>query len=98
MPAAEVSDPQNLTLTTRLNGKVVQHAKTSEMIHAVSSIISYISTFTHLEPGDVIATGTPSGVGAARTPPIWLNPGDQVEVEIEDIGILANTVIREPSI
>ena len=98
VPAAEVSDPQNLTLTTRLNGKVVQHAKTSEMIHAVSSIISYISTFTHLEPGDVIATGTPSGVGAARTPPIWLNPGDQVEVEIEDIGILANTVIREPSI
>ncbi len=98
VPATEVSDPQNLTLTTRINGEVVQHASTSDMVHSVSVIIAYISAFTHLEPGDVIATGTPAGVGAARTPPKWLKPGDQVEVEIEDIGVLANTVISEPSI
>jgi 2-keto-4-pentenoate hydratase/2-oxohepta-3-ene-1,7-dioic acid hydratase in catechol pathway len=98
VPATEVSDPQNLTLTTRINGEVVQHASTSDMVHSVSVIIAYISAFTHLEPGDVIATGTPAGVGAGRTPPKWLKPGDQVEVEIEDIGVLANTVISEPSI
>ena len=68
------------------------------MIHSVAALISYISTFTHLEPGDVISTGTPAGVGAARTPPRWLRPGDKVEVEIERIGILANTVISEPSV
>ena len=98
VPAAEVSDPQNLTLITRINGEVVQHANTFEMNHSVSVIIAYISAFTHLEPGDVIATGTPAGVGAARKPPKWLKPGDQVEVEIEDIGVLANTVIPEPSV
>jgi 2-keto-4-pentenoate hydratase/2-oxohepta-3-ene-1,7-dioic acid hydratase in catechol pathway len=98
VPAAEVSDPQNLMLTTRINGEIVQHANTSEMTCSVSEIVSYISSFTHLEPGDVIATGTPAGVGAARKPPKWLRPGDQVEVEIEDIGILANTVISEPSV
>jgi 2-keto-4-pentenoate hydratase/2-oxohepta-3-ene-1,7-dioic acid hydratase in catechol pathway len=98
VPATEVPDPQNLMLTTRVNGEVVQQARTSEMIHPVAAIISYISTFTHLEPGDVIATGTPAGVGAARKPPKWLRPGDTVEVEIESIGTLANTVISEPSV
>lgn len=98
VPATEVPDPQNLNLTTRINGEVVQHANTSDMIFSVAQIISYISTFTYLEPGDVIATGTPAGVGAARTPPKWLKPGDKVEVEIEKIGVLANTVISEPSV
>jgi len=98
IPASEVPDPQNLMLTTRINGEVMQHANTSEMIHSVAEIISYISAFTHLEPGDVISTGTPAGVGAARKPPKWLKPGDKVEVEIERIGILANTVISEPSV
>jgi 2-keto-4-pentenoate hydratase/2-oxohepta-3-ene-1,7-dioic acid hydratase in catechol pathway len=98
VPAAEVSDPQNLTLTTRINGEVVQQANTGAMIYSVAGIIAYISTFTHLEPGDVIATGTPAGVGAARQPPKWLKPGDKVEVEIERIGVLANTVISEPSV
>ncbi|MHB1205894.1 MAG: fumarylacetoacetate hydrolase family protein [Rhodospirillaceae bacterium] len=98
VPAAEVPDPQNLKLTTRLNGATVQQASTGEMMLSVAEIIAYISIFTHLEPGDVIATGTPSGVGAARTPPLWLKAGDKVEVEIERIGVLANTVIPEPSV
>ncbi len=95
VPATEVPDPQNLMLTTRINGEVVQQDNTSNMIYSVAATISYISTFTHLEPGDVISTGTPAGVGAARKPPKWLKPGDKVEVEIERIGILANTVISE---
>lgn len=98
IPATEVPDPQKLMLTTRLNGEVVQQSSTGEMIHSVAAIIAYISAFTHLEPGDVIATGTPAGVGAARKPPKWLKPGDKVEVEIERIGTLANTVISEPSV
>ncbi len=98
VPAAQVPDPQKLNLTTRINGEVVQQANTAQMMHSVSAIISYISTFTHLEPGDVIATGTPAGVGAARTPPRWLRPGDKVEVDIDGIGVLANTVISEPSV
>ena len=98
VPATEVPDPQALNISTRINGEVVQNANTSEMIYSVAAIISYISAFTHLEPGDVIATGTPAGVGAARKPPKWLKPGDKVEVEIERIGVLANTVISEPSV
>jgi 2-keto-4-pentenoate hydratase/2-oxohepta-3-ene-1,7-dioic acid hydratase in catechol pathway len=98
VPAAEVPDPQSLLLTTRLNDRIVQQANTREMIFSVAEIISYISIFTHLEPGDVIATGTPSGVGWGRKPPLWLKPGDRIEVEVERIGILANTVISEPSV
>ncbi len=98
VPSAEVPDPQNLKLTTRLNGEVVQHDSTASMMLSVAEIIAYISIFTHLEPGDVIATGTPAGVGAGRKPPLWLKPGDKIEVEIERIGVLANTVIPEPSV
>jgi 2-keto-4-pentenoate hydratase/2-oxohepta-3-ene-1,7-dioic acid hydratase in catechol pathway len=98
VPATAVPDPQNLMLTTRINGEVMQRASTAEMIHSVAALISYISIFTHLEVGDVIATGTPAGVGLGRTPPRWLEPGDKVEVEIENIGVLANTVISEPSV
>lgn len=98
VPAANVPDPQDLMLTTRVNGEVMQRASTGEMIRSVAALISYISIFTHLETGDVIATGTPAGVGAGRTPPRWLRPGDRIEVEIENIGVLANTVISEPSV
>ncbi|MGE4062370.1 MAG: fumarylacetoacetate hydrolase family protein [Rhodospirillaceae bacterium] len=98
VPASSVPDPQALMLTTRVNGEVMQQASTADMIHSVASLISYISIFTHLEAGDVIATGTPAGVGAGRTPPRWLRPGDRVEVEIESIGVLANTVMTEPSV
>lgn len=93
--ADEVPDPSKLTLTTRLNGQQVQHSTTDLLIYSVPAIISYVSDFTTLEPGDVIATGTPEGVGHKRTPPLWLKPGDLVEVEISGIGTLRNRVEDE---
>lgn len=91
----EVSDPQSLTLTTRLNGEVVQQASTGDMIFSVARLIAYVSSFTPLSAGDVISTGTPGGVGAKRTPPLWMKDGDTVEVEIAGIGLLRNRVSRE---
>jgi 2-keto-4-pentenoate hydratase/2-oxohepta-3-ene-1,7-dioic acid hydratase in catechol pathway len=91
----EVGDPDALTLVTRVNGMEVQRASTGTMIYDIRRVISYISTFVQLTPGDVIATGTPSGVGARRDPPLWLKPGDRVEVEIERVGVLCNPVVAE---
>lgn len=91
--ADQVPDPSALELTTTIDGEVVQHASTSLMIHDVASIVSYCSTFTTLEPGDVIATGTPAGVGFARTPQRWLEPGHEVRVEVSSIGVLTNQVV-----
>lgn len=88
-------DVTDLALTTRLNGNVMQAARTSQMIVDVASAVEFFSSFTTLMPGDVIATGTPGGVGFARTPPVWLNPGDVIEVEIEGIGTIRNTVVAE---
>jgi 2-keto-4-pentenoate hydratase/2-oxohepta-3-ene-1,7-dioic acid hydratase in catechol pathway len=82
-------------LQTRLNGNVVQETTLDHMIFDIPAIIAYISIFTRLEPGDVIATGTPGGVGARRTPPLWLKPGDMVEIDIENIGVLRNPVTAE---
>jgi 2-keto-4-pentenoate hydratase/2-oxohepta-3-ene-1,7-dioic acid hydratase in catechol pathway len=96
VPAFEVPDPQALELITRLNGEVVQQASTSDMIFSVAAAISFISTIMSLEPGDIIATGTPSGVGSAQSPPRFLAPGDRIEVEIEAIGTIANAVLAEP--
>jgi 2-keto-4-pentenoate hydratase/2-oxohepta-3-ene-1,7-dioic acid hydratase in catechol pathway len=93
--ADEIPDPSKLTLETRLNGKVVQHSGTDQMITPVPELIAYISTILPLLPGDVIVTGTPAGVGMKRTPPLWLKPGDIVEVEISEIGVLRNTIIAE---
>jgi acylpyruvate hydrolase len=84
-----------LRLTTRVNGKTMQDTCTSDMIFPVARIIATISEFMTLEPGDVIATGTPSGVAHARTPPAWMVAGDRVEVEIEGIGVLSNPVVDE---
>lgn len=84
-----------LKIETRLNGKTVQSATTSELIVGVADLIARLSSFTTLEPGTVIATGTPAGVGAARKPPVWLVPGDQLEVTIEKIGSLRNHVADE---
>ncbi len=67
----------------------------SEMIWPVAELIAYVSTFTALSPGDVIATGTPGGVGARRDPPLWMQPGDRVEVEIGKVGLLSNPVVQE---
>lgn len=90
-----IADPQRLELTTRLNGKVVQHDTTEHMIFDVATIIEYLSTVTWLEPGDIIATGTPDGVGAGRKPPLWMKGGDKVEVEIGGIGTLGVNVVDE---
>ena len=91
----EISDGQELSLTTRLNGTVVQHATTAQLIFPIPRLISYISTFTALEPGDVIVTGTPGGVGFKRQPPLFMRPGDRVEVEVEGVGTLINPVQAE---
>jgi 2-keto-4-pentenoate hydratase/2-oxohepta-3-ene-1,7-dioic acid hydratase in catechol pathway len=95
MTPDELGDVTPLRLQTRLNGEIVQDAKISQMIFDIPRQIEYCSSFTRLEPGDVIATGTPGGVGSRRTPPLWLKPGDIVEVEIERLGILRNGVADE---
>jgi 2-keto-4-pentenoate hydratase/2-oxohepta-3-ene-1,7-dioic acid hydratase in catechol pathway len=92
---ADEVDISDLAIETRLNGTVMQSARTSQMIVDVPSAIEYFSSFTTLRPGDVIATGTPGGVGFARTPPVWLQPGDVVEVTIEQIGTIRNRVVAE---
>lgn len=84
-----------LKIQSRLNGNVMQSADTSEMMWPVAKTIATISEFTTLEPGDLIAMGTPPGVGHARTPPVFMFPGDVVEVEIENIGICSNTIVSE---
>ncbi|MEJ7711469.1 MAG: fumarylacetoacetate hydrolase family protein [Pyrinomonadaceae bacterium] len=91
----EINDYSQLTLVTRLNGEEMQHTTTNQMIFNIPTLISYISTFTELKPGDVIATGTPGGVGAKRSPPVFMKPGDEVEVEISGIGTLRNTIAAE---
>jgi 2-keto-4-pentenoate hydratase/2-oxohepta-3-ene-1,7-dioic acid hydratase in catechol pathway len=82
------------SLKTRLNGQIMQEATLSEMIFSVPRLIEYVSIFTRLSPGDVIVSGTPAGVGAKRNPPLFMKPGDRVEVEIGGIGTLVNTVVR----
>ena len=91
--ASDIANPQSLLLTTRVNGQVVQRASTASMIFSVAAIISFLSSLLTLEPGDIIATGTPSGVGFKRTPPLFLCDGDVVEVEIDGIGQLRNPVV-----
>jgi 2-keto-4-pentenoate hydratase/2-oxohepta-3-ene-1,7-dioic acid hydratase in catechol pathway len=93
--ADEIPDPRELELTTRLNGVQVQHASVGELIFDIPYLVSYLSGITELVPGDVIVTGTPDGVGFARTPPLWLKAGDVVEVEISGIGVLRNRVEHE---
>ena len=93
--ADEIPDPAALELTTRLNGEVVQHSTTDLLIYSIPNIVSYISDFTPLEPGDVIATGTPAGVGNGRTPKLFMKAGDVIEVEISRIGTLRNHVVDE---
>lgn len=93
----EVGDLGPLHLRTRVNGQTVQEAKLEQMIFDIPRLIEYCSSFTRLEPGDIIATGTPGGVGAKREPPLWLTPGDTVEVEIDRIGLLQNGVADEAS-
>jgi 2-keto-4-pentenoate hydratase/2-oxohepta-3-ene-1,7-dioic acid hydratase in catechol pathway len=91
----EIADPAKLDLKTRLNGKELQNGNSSDLIFDIPTLIAYISSFTPLVPGDIISTGTPQGVGFTRKPPIWLKPGDVVEIEVEGIGVLRNPVVAE---
>ena len=88
-------DVSDLAISSRLNGQVMQSARTSQMLVDVPSAVEFFSSFTRLAPGDVIATGTPGGVGFARTPPVWMHPGDVIEVTVEDVGTIRNRVVAE---
>src|SRR5215470_8647504 len=91
----EIPDPTRLTLMTRLNGQEMQRSATDLLIYSIPHIIAFCSDFTPLSPGDVIATGTPEGVGHRRNPQVWMEPGDMLEVEITGIGVLRNKVVDE---
>jgi 2,4-diketo-3-deoxy-L-fuconate hydrolase len=93
VPAAEVADPHNLRIRTFVNGEVLQDSSTSNLIFDIDEIISYISQTSTLEPGDLILTGTPAGVGVFREPQRLLQPGDEVTIEIEGLGELTNPVV-----
>ena len=93
---ADEADVSDVALTTVLNGQVMQSARTSQMIVDIPSAVEFFSSFTRLAPGDVIATGTPGGVGFARQPPVWLHPGDVIEVTVENVGTIRNRVVAEP--
>ncbi|WP_439366476.1 fumarylacetoacetate hydrolase family protein [Bradyrhizobium sp. DASA03005] len=95
MTPAELGPLGELKLQTRLNGQVMQEALIKQMIFDIPRQIEYCSTFTRLEPGDVIVSGTPGGVGARREPPLWMKPGDVVEIEVERLGVLRNVVTDE---
>jgi 2-keto-4-pentenoate hydratase/2-oxohepta-3-ene-1,7-dioic acid hydratase in catechol pathway len=91
----EIAPNQKMTLITRLNGQEMQRASTDMMIHSIPEQIAYISSFIPLEPGDVIVTGTPGGVGNKRVPPVFMKPGDSVEIEVDAIGVLRNGIRDE---
>lgn len=93
--ADEVPDPAALTVTTRVNGERMQHSSIDQLIHSIPRMIAYISGIMRLAPGDLLATGSPDGVGQKRTPPVWLKGGDTVEVEVSGVGTLSNPVMAE---
>ena len=90
--ADAIAPGTKMTLSCRLNGQEMQRATTEQMIFKIPKIIEYVSAWTTLAPGDVLVTGTPGGVGARRNPPVWMKPGDTVEVEIDKVGVLINTI------
>ncbi|MGE5193930.1 MAG: fumarylacetoacetate hydrolase family protein [Deltaproteobacteria bacterium] len=95
--ADEAPDSRNLSIALRLNGQTMQNSNTRELIFGVDELIAYISQLAALEPGDLIFTGTPPGVGMARKPPVWLKPGDVCEVEIAGLGVLRNPIVADES-
>jgi 2-keto-4-pentenoate hydratase/2-oxohepta-3-ene-1,7-dioic acid hydratase in catechol pathway len=95
IPASEVPDPQALPIRAILNGETMQDSNTSNQIFGVAEVISFVSQGITLEPGDLIITGTPAGVGAFRKPPVWLQDGDQITIEIDGLGSITNPVRRE---
>jgi 2-keto-4-pentenoate hydratase/2-oxohepta-3-ene-1,7-dioic acid hydratase in catechol pathway len=92
----EIADPHDLRIRTWLNDQLVQDGSTRDMIFDIPTQIETLSTAFTLEPGDIIATGTPAGVGIVRQPPLWMKAGDVVRVEIDGLGALRNTIIDEP--
>jgi 2-keto-4-pentenoate hydratase/2-oxohepta-3-ene-1,7-dioic acid hydratase in catechol pathway len=92
VPAADVPDPQRLAIRALVNERVLQDSSTAQMVFGVAAVIAHVSRAITLEPGDLIATGTPAGVGAFRDPPVFLQPGDEVTIEIERLGALTNPV------
>ncbi len=95
-PFESADQLRDIRLETRVNGEVRQSDRTGRMIFSPSRLLEYISTFTRLEPGDIIVSGTPTGAGARRKPPVWLKPGDVVEVEADGLGVLRNPVADDP--
>jgi 2-keto-4-pentenoate hydratase/2-oxohepta-3-ene-1,7-dioic acid hydratase in catechol pathway len=95
--ADEVGDPGKLGIRFRLNGETLQDSTTAELIFPIAKLVSYLSGVVTLQPGDIIYTGTPAGVGAARKPPVFLKPGDVCEVEIDRLGTLKNPVVASPN-
>ena len=93
--ADEIPDPHNLAISLTIDGKVLQNSNTRGLVFQVPALIEYLSSITPLEPGDIVSTGTPPGVGMGRTPPRWLKPGDTVTVTVEGIGSLSNPVVAE---
>src|SRR6478672_8067063 len=93
VPASEVPDPQALPIRAILNGEVMQDSNTSNQIFGVAEVVSFISQAITLEPGDLIITGTPAGVGAFRKPPVWLQDGDEITIEIDGLGSISNPVV-----
>ncbi len=92
VPAGEVPDPQSLPIRAILNGEVMQDSSTANMIFGVAEVVSFVSQAITLEPGDLIITGTPAGVGAFRDPPVWLKAGDEITIEIDGVGSISNPV------
>ena len=93
VPTSAVPDPQALPIRAILNGEVMQDSNTSNMVFGVADVVSFISQAITLEPGDLIITGTPAGVGAFRDPPVWLRPGDEIRIEIDGLGRITNPVV-----
>lgn len=91
----EIPANTNMTLITRLNGAEMQHTTTEFMVHSIPKLIAHLSTWVPLAPGDVIVSGTPGGVGARREPPVWMKPGDVVEIEVSGVGVLRNTIAED---
>ena len=92
VPAGDVPDPQALAVRAVLNGETMQDSSTSNMVFGVAEVIAFVSQAITLEPGDLIITGTPAGVGAFRDPPVWMKPGDEITIEIEGVGSISNPV------
>jgi 2-keto-4-pentenoate hydratase/2-oxohepta-3-ene-1,7-dioic acid hydratase in catechol pathway len=93
VPRDQIADPQALAIRAILNGDTVQDSNTSNMVFGVAEVIAYVTRTITLEPGDLIATGTPAGVGAFRKPPLFMHPGDEITIEIEGLGSLTNPVV-----